>query len=387
MTAYFDANATTPLSPAAREAWLNATDTAWHNPSSPYRAAARARNELERNRARLAALLGTVTDRVVFTSGATEGLNAVLAAMVKAAAERPLLVGATEHPAVKEAAEALLPEAVERLPVQPNGVLDRDALAARLANQNAPGPAGVAVMAANNETGVCHPLRDVVELTTQAGVPLAIDAVQWWGKQPGADLPPAAYVVGSAHKFGGPKGVGFVLLGPEQTGFQGQRGGAQENDHRGGTENLPGIAAMVAALEEVIGHASPVHLAAHAAARDAFAQRMVTALGAQWVGQGAPLLPQTAMLVMPSHDQMRWVAQLDKRGFAVSTGAACATGKDGPSHVLTAMGFRAEEARRALRFSALPSDAPTNWSALGDALLAVHAAFAAEESPTMVITL
>jgi len=378
---YFDANATTPLRPEAQAAWLSASEALWHNPSSPSRAAARARNALEDARAQLATLLGAQPAQIVFTSGATEANNAVLRHALHSTSG-PLLIGATEHPSIYEAAHTLS-RVVEGVPVARSGQVDLDWLATRLTQD--PKPALVAIMAANNETGVIAPLETVYAETRKAGIPLLTDAVQAWGKIPHAPFLQADYFVGSAHKFGGPKGVGFLVLGPEQSGFRGQRGGAQENDHRGGTENLPGVLAMVKALEVAWseGHLQP----SHATARNAFAHKMIDQLGAQWVGQGAPLLPQTAMLVMPTHDQMRWVTRLDKKGFAISTGAACATGKEGPSHVLTAMGYTAEESRRALRFSALPWTDAADWTALGEAVISVADELDTSASPAEVIVL
>lgn len=367
---YFDHNATTPLVPAAREAWLRVTDETWHNPSSPYRAAARARLKLDGARASLASLLGCEPERIVFTSGATEAAHAVMAHLARTLPPTArVAVNSTEHPCVLAALGAAFPGRALPLRLTADGVAEPERGPFGEAGETSP-VAAVVVMAANNETGVLQPWQRWAKACTARRIPLVCDASQWLGKLPAAGLGEVDWVFGAAHKFGGPKGVGFVKL-PENAGeFQIFSGGTQEGGHRGGTEDLAGIAAMIAALADaeqrkVFLESDRVRL------REAFEQSMVTAIpGTQVVGKGTDRLWNTVSLVMPQEENQRWVAALDRRGFQVSTGSACATGTDGPSHVLAAIGLAPDEARRVVRVSAGWETAPEEWSALAEAFIA-----------------
>src|SRR5690606_15046127 len=162
----------------------------------------------------------------VFTSGATEGNNAVLSWAARHPAGRPgVAISAIEHPSVREpAADSFGPEQVARLPVDTQGVLDLESLASLLRLRP---PALVSVLAANNETGVLQPWRDAVRLCREAGVTFHCDAVQWIGKLPLQGLAEADFLTASGHKFGAPKGVGFIVVGQDQAGFKAQIGGGQ----------------------------------------------------------------------------------------------------------------------------------------------------------------
>ena len=364
---YFDHNATTPLAPPARAAWMLAADEAWQNPSSPYRDAARVRIRLEEVRERLAQLLGCAPDRLVFNSGATEGANAILAHWARMLpADRKVAVSPTEHPCVLEAARHHFPAARRiELPVDADGVVRREQLATLLA---AGSVGAVAMMAANNETGVLQPWREIAALCRGQRVAFLCDASQWFGKGTAAGLGEGGWIIATAHKFGGPKGAGFLVLPAQAEGFRSQRGGEQERGHRGGTENYPAIAAMVAALAEA--ETAKVRLVAGRQRwRDAFIAQVRAALpGARVAGSGAARLWNTVSLLLPEGENHRWVTKLDKRGFQVSTGSACATGKAGPSHVLAAMGLSADEARRVIRISAGWDTSEDDWRGLAAAL-------------------
>ena len=382
---YFDHNATTPLSPAAREAWLRASDDAWQNPSSPYRDAARVRARLEECREQLARLLGGAASRIVFNSGATEGANAVLAHWAKTLpAGRKIAVNPTEHPCIVEAARHLLPtERLVWVELDGNGVVQLERLEALLTD----GAIGaVSVMAANNETGVVQPWREISALCRWHRVAYHCDASQWLGKLPSTGLGAAGWVTATAHKFGGPKGAGFLVLPEQAEGFRSQQGGEQERGHRAGTEDFPGIAAMVAALADA--EATKVLFETERLRwRDAFVTRVRSMLpGAQVVGAGTERLWNTVSLIMPHTDNHRWVTKLDRRGFQVSTGSACATGKAGPSPVLAAMGFAADEAKRAIRISAGWETAQDDWSQLAAALAATDLELRMAASPDVVRT-
>jgi cysteine desulfurase len=389
---YFDHNATTPLAPAAREAWLRAQDDAWQNPSGLYGAGARVKVRLEAAREQLAPLLGCTAERVVFTSGATEGANAVCAHLARTLPPGTLVaVNRTEHPCVLEAAKFFLGERVVWLEVDRPGVIAMGPLE-KLMTAGGPsthsassGQAGsglpigaVVVMAANNETGVLQPWRELARLCRRHHAAFFCDASQWLGKLPAAGLGEADWVIGSAHKFGGPKGVGFVLAAEGAQDFHAQHGGGQEHGHRAGTENFPGVAAMVAALAEA--ETKKVLLETERLRwRETFERALPAALpGVRVVGAGAERLWNTVSLILPHGENTRWVARLDKRGFQVSTGSACATAKEGPSHVLAAMGCSPEEARRVIRASAGWETAETDWPKLVQALAEVSAEVKAE---------
>lgn len=372
---YFDHNATTPLSDVAREAWLKIQAENWHNPSSPTRAAARAKIRLDSYHEAVSVLLGGAPAEYVFNSGATEGAHAVLAHWTKRLApEARIAVSATEHPCVLAAAARFFSGRIDWLAHDAGGVVTPAAVRAALAA----GSAGVVVMAANNETGVLQPWPEIAELCRAAnggeGVPYLCDATQWLGKLPGAGLGACgAWVIASGHKFGAPKGVGFVKLpaGRAEPDFVSQGGGLQEAGHRAGTEDVAGISALCAALVEC----EQKHVmweSQRLAWRERFERELVAALpGARIVSADTERLWNTVFAILPHGEHARWIARLDKRDVQVSTGAACATGKDGPSHVLAALGVAPEEARRALRISAGWTTTEADWSALLAALRAV----------------
>ncbi|WP_439597235.1 cysteine desulfurase family protein [Falsiroseomonas sp.] len=351
---YLDANASEPLRPEARAAALAALDLPG-NPSSVHAAGRAARQLLERARDQLAARFGTAPAEVVFTGGGTEA-NAL--AIQGLGAGRRLLVGATEHPAVLAAAPG-----ATVLPVLADGRLDLAALAAALEGP----PALVCLMAANNETGVLHPLAEAVALCRARGALLHVDAVQAAGRVPlslaglGADS-----LAISGHKLGGPKGAGALLLRPGLALAPLIAGGGQERGRRGGTEALPAIAGMGAAAAA----ADPAQAARLAALRDAI-EASCLAQGARLAGAGAPRLANTSLLILPGAPAETQVIALDLAGVQVSAGAACSSGKVGRSHVLAAMG----EAEGGIRVS-LPWNAPADaaerfldaWSAMRNRL-------------------
>ena len=335
-----DANATEPLRPAARTALLAALEGGG-NPSSIHGGGRTARRAVEAARRAVATRFGVAPGDVVFTSGGTEA-NAV--ALHGLGAGRRILVGATEHPAVQAAAPG-----AEILPVLADGTLDLAALEAALA---AGGPALVCVMAANNETGVLHPLGEVAALCRAHGALLHVDAVQAAGRM-AMDLAGwgAASVALSGHKLGGAPGAGALILAPGLHLPALIAGGGQERGRRGGTEPLPAIAALGGALEE--SYDAP----RIAALREAI-EAGLRALGAGIIiaGAEAPRLPNTTLAVLPGVPAETQVIALDLAGVRVSAGAACSSGKVTASPVLRAMGFGAE-AGHGIRVS-LPWNAP-----------------------------
>ncbi len=351
MNGYFDANATTPLLPAARDEWLAAP---WQNPSSLYAGAAAAHEMLEDCRVRLAEMLGCEPGDIVFLSGATEANNAVLEYVIRQ--EKKLAVSAIEHPSVREPAGRAV-----QFPAGADGIASLSVLEEVLEREK---PGLVSLMAANNETGVLQPWREALALCQAAGAAFHCDAAQWLGKLPAAGLGDCDYLTGSAHKFGGPKGVGFAKV---SGAFRWLRGGPQEERRRAGTENVPGIAAMLAALEAAESDAAPSEK--H---RTAFESAIKAAVpGTQIIAEDSPRLWNTVMLVMPEHANVKWLARLSRDGFQVSTGSACSSG-GGASEVLAAMGLPPDALRRVLRVSSLRSHTAADWQALAAAFVVVR---------------
>ena len=365
MDFYFDANATTPLLPEAMAAWLEMSRCHWHNPSSLYPEAVGAKEILEGLREEVAGLLGCEADRGVVTSGATEANNAVLRHAQRALTDSRahFVLSQIEHPCVADTAAHLFdPKCLSRIEVTPDGIFDRDAFETLLAEKLV---GFVSLMAANNESGVLQPWPEVAARCRERGIPFHCDAAQWIGKERLDHLSQSDFVTASAHKFGGPVGTGFLLI-PAGSSFRGQTGGPQERGHRGGTENLPAIAAMVAALKAA-GQGSPRQL------RDQFEADLLECLeGTRVLGKNAPRLANTSMLILPDYKNLRWLTRLGKRGIAVSTGSACSAGVGNPSQVMQAMGCSFEEMGRVLRVSALPDATSEDWEALLDGLLEVR---------------
>lgn len=363
---YLDANATEPLRPVARAATLAALDVTG-NPSSVHAAGRAAWRIVEAARESLATRFGGRTADLVFTSGATEANALALHAL---GTGRRLIIGATEHDAVRAAAPG-----AAILPVDRDGVADLDALAALLAEG---GAALVCLMAANNETGTLQPVPEAAALCRRHGARLHVDAVQAAGRIP-VDLAAlgAHSLALSSHKLGGPMGAGALLLAPELTDIAPLiRGGGQERGRRGGTQAVPAIAGFAAAAADA-GNA--VRLAP---LRDAI-ERLAVAAGAEVCGGGAPRLPNTTCLALPGVRADAQVIALDLAGIAVSAGAACSSGKVAASHVLAAMGLGAlagQAIRVSLPWNATEADVvafadayPRMAARLGVAL-ALHAA-------------
>jgi cysteine desulfurase len=342
---YFDHNATSPLCAAAREAWLQATESAIGNPSSQHRIGTRAERALEGARESLAAHLGCAPHEIVWTSGATEAVNTAVHHFAGAGGGGEAWLSAIEHPCLQESVGRWFPARYRHMPVLPDGRLDLEWLREGLRNER---PAFVAVMAANNETGVLQPWLETLMLCREAGVPFLCDAAQWIGKLPGEELGACDFVAGCAHKFGGP----------------------QEEGRRAGTENVGGALALVAALE---ARAQPA--GERLRWRGEFIDRLLAIIpGARVLGVESERLWNTVSVLLPSPDcRVRWVVKLDKAGVAASTGSACASGKEKPSHVLAAMGLTDEEAGRVVRFSSGWETTETEWQELLAIIERIHA--------------
>jgi cysteine desulfurase len=348
---YLDANATEPLRPEARAAMLAAM-TVTGNPSSVHGAGRAARRILEDSRESLAARFGGRPGDLVFTSGGTEADALAIHAL---GAGRRLIIGATEHDAVRSAAAG----EARAVPVDESGIVDLPALAAQLEN----GPAAlVCLMLANNETGTIQPVAEAAGLCRRYGALLHVDAVQAAGRMKVSLAALGAHSLAvSSHKLGGPQGAGALLLAPEVSAIAPLiAGGGQERGRRGGTPPLPAIAgfAAAAAAARNASHLAPLRDAIEAAAM---------AHGAIVCGAGAPRLANTTCLALPAVRADAQVIALDLDGLAVSAGAACSSGKVAASHVLAAMGLGAL-AGQAIRVS-LP------WNATAEHVDAFAAAY------------
>ena len=324
---YFDHNATSPLHPAARDAWLIGCEKFSGNPSSPHRLGARAEAALEDARSSLAKCLLCDQAQIVWTSGATESINTVLHGFIDNGANE-VWVSSIEHPAVLNTLKSFVPRNHRLIPVSGSGIVDLNWLRAELALRQ---PAFVVVMAANNETGVLQPWREILHLCQEWEVPFVCDATQWIGRLPGAGLGECDFVAGSAHKFGGPKGVGFLKVSNRHPVKPLISGGAQQFGLRAGTENVPGVLGMMAALEA--REKAMTALDEKRQMQSDFQTQLAAAIPElQIVGQDAPRLWNTISVIMPEVDcRQRWVVKMDRFGFAVSTGSACSSGLEAPS--------------------------------------------------------
>lgn len=333
---YLDYNATAPLRPEALAAMTAALGQVG-NASSVHGFGRHARRLVEDARERVAGLAGARAEQVVFTAGGTEANNLALAG----SGRRRLLVSAGEHDSVLQAAVQ-----AERIPLRRDGLISLAKLADLLAA--APEPALVSVQLANNETGVVQPVAEAAALAREFGALVHCDAVQAAGKIPvdfallGVDLMSL-----SAHKLGGPQGVGALVVADDVELAPLLRGGGQERGRRAGTENVAAIAGFGAAAEAARAGAETL-----AAWRDRFeAELLACAPQAEILGRAAPRLPNTTCVALPGLSAETQLMALDLREVAVSSGSACSSGKVAPSHVLAAMGAPASTSASALRVS------------------------------------
>ena len=355
---YLDAAASMPIRPEAKDAVLRALEEGG-NASSVHASGRRARDRIETARRDVAELVGGSAQRLLFTSGATEA--SALALNSAAAVVSRLIVSETEHDAVLENARHQgLP--VEIWPVTPTGEADLNWLEDRLANEAA-GRALVCLMLANNETGVVQPVAEAARLAHARGGLIHVDAVQAAGKIAvdieglGADT-----LALSAHKLGGPQGVGALVYAP---GFKPKAlwsGGGQELSLRSGTENGPGIAGFGAAASASL--AGLQAFARQAVDRDAVEARL-SKLGVEAVGQESQRLPNMTTLAYFDFDSVRQVMALDLEGVQVSAGAACSSGKVKRSRVLDAMGLT-KLSPYSIRVSAGWATTPADWDRFAD---------------------
>jgi cysteine desulfurase len=375
---YLDWNATTPLRPEARAAMAAAWDLSG-NPSSVHAEGRASRRLVEDARAAIARAVGADTRNVVFTSGGTEANSLALTPGLRRNSGLPinrLVVSAIEHASVLTGGR-FPREAVETVGVDKSGVVDLGHLRGTLADGP---PALVSVMSANNETGALQPVAEVADIVHDAGGLLHVDAIQSFGKisfdisELKADL-----VSISAHKLGGPKGIGALLLSEGFSGLEALlRGGGQEQGRRAGTENVAGIAGFGAAVK-----AAMTSLDEDMARLEKLRNRLEAGLrqtrGVFVFCENAPRLPNTTLFTVPGLKAETAVIGFDLEGIAVSSGSACSSGKVQSSHVLEAMGFPPDVAKGAVRLSlgwstteAAIDRGLEAWRKLASALLREH---------------
>tara|TARA_Y100000588_G_scaffold394505_1_gene515344 strand:+ start:4466 stop:5593 length:1128 start_codon:yes stop_codon:yes gene_type:complete len=336
---YADYNATTPLRPDARTAILEVLNGPG-NPSSVHMAGRRARSSIEKARGQLSELIGCSRNSIIFTSGGTE--SDVLA--LRGSGCENILISSIEHDAVRSAFWG-----AKQIPVLGNGILNVDVLERLVSGM--PRPYLVSVMWANNETGAIQPIKEVREIVTRYGGFVHVDAVQALGKIPLNFMESGVDMISlSAHKIGGPPGVGALVV---RDGFKLDSifsGGGQENGRRSGTENLTGIVGFGAAAEACLKYSYERKQVTRL--RDLFESRISdVSSDAQIICKDVERLGNTSAISMPGMAAETQVMAFDIEGIAVSAGAACSSGKVKQSHVLKAMNLKDEIASNTIRIS------------------------------------
>lgn len=346
---YLDHNATAPVRPEVIEAVADAM-TRDGNSSSVHEEGRRARKAVEDARERLRALVNAPVNGVIFTSGGTEAIHYALHGMVGAGHVRRIFISAIEHAAVPGNAATTGAE-VEIVPATATGIIDLEALKECVRSYREESGDGfmLCLMFANNETGVLQPVREAADIVHEAGGYLFVDAAQAAGKVPvnfvmsGADI-----MAVTAHKFGGPVGIGALIAGPNLALEPVMRGGGHESNRRAGTHNVPAIAGFGVACDLAVE--SLARAADIAALRNHMEYAAIEA-GAKIWGASTERLPGTLCLSAEGFPGATQLMSMDLAGIAISAGSACSSGKAKPSHVLTAMGASEEEATSAIRVS------------------------------------
>jgi len=354
---YLDHNATCPPLDSALAAVARIAVSAPGNPSSLHWAGRAARRALDDARDRVAEFIGAESGSIVFTSGGTEANNLAIHGWCSTQRPGRIIASAIEHPSVLRPLARLEAAGWEVIRLRPDadGVVNAEDVAANI-NENT---RMVALMAANNETGALQPLAETGALCREHNIAFLVDAVQALGKvalnvrEWNAD-----FVSFSAHKIGGPRGVGALMVRRGLKINELAPGGGQERKRRSGTENTPGIAGFAAALGDI-------NFAALKPLRDAFEQGLHARLpDIKIFSEAVERIPNTSMFCVPGLDGETLLMQLDLAGFAVASGSACSSGKREPSHVLLAMGVPREQARSSIRVSFGPANVEGDASAL-----------------------
>ena len=365
---YLDYNATTPVCDAARQAMLPYLDKYFGNPSSIHAAGREARAAVDNARDKLASLLGTKSHEITFTGGGTESCNLAVLGLARSrfGSGAHLISNKGEHHAVLNAVEYLEKHEgfeVTWLDLSTDGLIDLN----QLADSIRPETRLVSIMTANNETGALQPVREISQICRARGVLLHSDMVQSFGKT-NINIALVDAASFAAHKFYGPKGVGFLYL---RSGLSLQPmsfGGAHENHRRAGTENVPGIAGMAAAAEHVM-NGCEVEQMRQSVLRDRLVELITTkAQNAVQNGSSARRLANTLNVSFVGHDSEMLLIALDLKGLCASSGSACMVGSVMASHVLLAMGIPLERARSAVRFSLGKNTTDAEIESAGEAI-------------------
>ncbi|MBI1254556.1 MAG: aminotransferase class V-fold PLP-dependent enzyme [Hyphomonas sp.] len=367
---YADYNATAPMRPEARDAVLTALALGAANPSSVHRSGRAARAVIEKGRAQVGAAIGSRAADILFTSGGTEALAlAIQGAVLALDGKATLIVSAIEHEAASKAA-AYAGVQVETAYVLASGQVNLVDLETRLGSwdRDVKGTPVLVLMLANNETGILQPVSEASALVRRAGGLTVCDAVQAFGKvQVNAALLGADYIALSAHKIGGPQGVGALWHRAGAPLKALQHGGGQERGLRSGTENVAGIAGFGAAAEAAVRDLPKY--AALARHRDGMEARLKAEGGVTVIGEGSPRLAGTSSFARPGFRAETQVMALDLAGVCVSAGSACSSGKVKRSLVLLAMGADDALAESAIRTSFGWDTKPEDFGRVTDAWL------------------
>lgn len=354
MSIYLDYNATTPLDERVLESMLPYLREQFGNPSSGYQLGRTARAALDTAREQVATLVNAHPSQVVFTSGGTEANNLAIKGIAGRVAPGHLAISAVEHDSVRAAARLLQQQgwALEQIGVDAQGRLDPESMRDILAGMN-PGAARlVAVMLANNETGVIHDVATLAEQARESGAVVLVDAVQAIGKIPvNMGALGASLMSLSAHKIYGPKGAGALIVDKAMDMQPMLHGGGHEKGRRAGTENVAAIVGFGKAAELALTTLE-TRATQMQQLREHLEQRLLAEMPSLCVfGQQAQRLPNTSFFALPGVDGETLLMSLDQAGLAVSSGSACSTGEVEPSHVLMAMGVDPALARGAIRVS------------------------------------
>ena len=361
--AYFDNNSTTPPYREVIEAIGNAHEVGWANPSSPHRAGAQVRTFLENAREGFAHSFGVSADRLIFTSGATEANNSIVAwvANQQFCTGKIAMVSSIEHPSIIEPVSNAFLNRVVQIPVNRNGLVEIENVAELIQTKR---PGFVSVLAAHNETGVLQPWMEIAQLCKEFGIWFHCDATQWCGKLSPLGFDQCSSFSFSAHKFGGPKGVGGFFA---QEPIRWIRGGGQEMESRGGTENFPSIEGMRIAWKQT-EEKSPFRKKGEKE-RNNFEKKVKELLPEICItGENAPRLWNTSFLRLPQFDNLSWLSKLDKMGHSLSTGSACSTARQESSGLAKAIGLSPSQSRRLIRVSSWFGTKKKDWSGLVESL-------------------
>ena len=362
--AYFDNNSTTPPYAEVIDAIKNAHENDWANPSSPHRAGAQVRAFLENAREEFAHSFGVDPARLIFTSGATEANNSIIGwvANQQFCSGKIAMVSSIEHPSVIEPATHVFSNRLVEVPVNKDGLVEVDH-AAELIKAKSPG--FVSILAAHNETGVLQPWMKIAQLCKDLGIWFHCDVTQWCGKLSLAGFDQCSSFSFSAHKFGGPKGVGGCF---SKEPIRWLHGGSQEMESRGGTENFPSIEGMRIAWKQTEGKISSQRLMEEG--RNKFEKNIKDLLPeARIIGENAPRLWNTSFLLLPQFENLSWLSKLDRMGHSLSTGSACSTGRVESSGLAKAIGLSPTQARRLVRVSSWFDTKKSDWDELVESLV------------------